>query len=94
MGRVVIFGARLRDSVDQDGCELDILVTKKRNKKAAMKFFKKLFGAQFQQPCGTMTDKLRRYKAALGDLNCEPPHISERYENNIAELPHQKTRHL
>ena len=30
-------------AVDQDGCELDILITKKRDKKSAVKFFKKLF---------------------------------------------------
>ena len=30
-------------AVDQDGDELDILVTKKRDKKAAIRFFRKLF---------------------------------------------------
>ena len=30
-------------AVDQDGNELDVLVTKQRDKKAAIKFFKKLF---------------------------------------------------
>jgi len=35
---------------------------------------------------------LRSYKAALRDLNCKTPHSTERYENNIAELSHQKTR--
>ena len=33
-------------AVDQDGDELDILVTKKRDKKAAMRFFRKLFRTQ------------------------------------------------
>jgi transposase-like protein len=36
----------LRDPVDKDGNELDILVTKESDKKAAMKFFKKLFIGQ------------------------------------------------
>ncbi len=36
-------------TVDQDGCELDILLTKTRDKKAAVKFFKKLFKDQSQQ---------------------------------------------
>jgi putative transposase len=51
-------------AVDQDGCELDILVTKKRDKKAAMKFFKKLFKSQPQQPRRIVTDKLRATKPA------------------------------
>jgi len=37
-------------AVDQDGCELDILLTKKRDKRSAVKFFKKLFKGQSQQP--------------------------------------------
>ena len=37
-------------AVDQDGCELDILLTKKRDKKSAIKFFRKLFKGQSLQP--------------------------------------------
>jgi len=37
---------RLRDPIDQDGDGLDILVQKRRNKKAAMKFFKKILEGQ------------------------------------------------
>ena len=48
-------------AVDQDGCELDILVTKRRNKHAAIKFFRKLFKGQVQQPRRIVTDKLRSY---------------------------------
>jgi len=79
-------------AVDQDGNELDILVTKKRDKKAALKFFKKLFKHQVQQPRRIVTDKLASYKAALRDLGCRTPHSTEQYQNNIAEISHQKTR--
>ena len=78
-------------AVDQDGCELDILLTKKRDKKAAVKFFKKLFKGQSQQPRKITTDKLASYKAALRDLDCNTPHITDQYQNNIAEISHQKT---
>ena len=57
-----------------------------------MKFFRKLFKGKSQQPRRIVTDKLRSYKAALRDLNCKTPHSTERYENNIAELSHQKTQ--
>jgi putative transposase len=79
-------------AVDQDGCELDILVTKRRDKEAAIKFFKKLFAGQPQSPRRIVTDKLRSYTAALRDLKCDVEHVSDRCKNNISELSHQKTR--
>jgi len=75
-------------AVDQDGCELDILLTKKRDKKSATKFFK----GQKQLPRKITTDKLASYKAALRDLGCKTPYITDQYQNNIAEMSHQKTR--
>ena len=53
--------------VDQDDYELDILLTKKRDKRSAVKFFKKLFNGQSQQPRKITTDKFASYKAALRD---------------------------
>ena len=79
-------------AVDQEGNELDVLVTNKRNKKSAIKFFKKLLKNQIQQPRKIVTDKLASYKAALHDLGSNTPHITEQYKNNIAEVSHQKTR--
>ncbi len=78
-------------AVDSDGCEIDILVTKRRDKKAAIKFFKKLLKTN-RSPQKITTDKLRSYKAALNDLGCKTPHNTEQYQNNIAEISHQKTR--
>jgi putative transposase len=51
-------------AVDQGGDELDILVQKRRNSKAAMKFFKKLLKGQQTAPLKIVTDKLRSYSAA------------------------------
>jgi len=79
-------------AVDQDGCELDILLTKKRDKKSAIKFFKKLFKGQKQQQRKITTDKLAGYKAALRDSGSNTPHITRQYQNAIAEISHQKTR--
>ncbi len=53
-------------AVDQDGDELAILVQKRRNRKAAMKFFKKLLKGQQAAPLKVVTDKLRSYSAARG----------------------------
>ena len=79
-------------AVDQDGDELDILVTKKRDKKAAMRFFRKLFRKQPNMPYRITTDKLRSYKAALNQLGVHIDHCTDQYANNISELSHQKTR--
>ena len=53
---------------------------------------KKLFKGQSQQPRKITTDKLASYKAALRDFGCNTPHITDQYQNNIAEISHQKTR--
>jgi transposase-like protein len=37
-------------AVDQDGCELDVFVSKRGNKKAALKLFRKLFKTQPRKP--------------------------------------------
>jgi len=51
-------------SVDQDGDELDILVQKLRDKKAAKKFLKKLLRGQQANTLNIVTDKLRSYPTA------------------------------
>ena len=52
-------------AVDQEGDEIDILVQRKRNKQAALRFFRKLFRKTGVRPHKIVTDKLRSYRAAL-----------------------------
>ena len=79
-------------AVDQDGEELDIIVQKRRNKRAAMKFFKRLLKYQQATPLKIITDKLRSYSAVKRDIMPSIEHSSEQYENNLSELSHQPTR--
>ena len=79
-------------AVDQDGDELDILVQKRRNKKAAMKFFKKLLKGQQTTPLKIVTDKLRSYSAAKREIMPSVDHSTQQYENNRCELSHQPGR--
>jgi len=79
-------------AVDQDGCERDILVTKKRDKRAGLKLFKKLFQGQVQPPRRIVTDKLRSYSAALRELSSNIPHETKQYGNDVAELSRQKNK--
>jgi transposase-like protein len=49
---------------DQDGDVINILVTKRRDRQAAKRFFRKALKHQGQVPWQLVTDKLRTYLAA------------------------------
>ncbi len=51
-------------AVDQDGDTIDILVQRRHNKKAAVRFFRRLIKGQGGEPCWLFTDKLRSYDTA------------------------------
>jgi putative transposase len=79
-------------AVDQDGHVLDILVTSRRDTKAAKRFFRKLLKGLRYVPRVVVTDKLRSYGAALRQLMPSVEHRQSRYLNNRAENSHQPTR--
>ena len=79
-------------AVDQDGDVLDILVTKRRNKQAAKRFFRKVLKGQSKAPWQLITDKLRSYPAAHREFFPSVEHRTGQYENNRAEVSHQHTR--
>ncbi len=71
-------------AVDQDGDCLDILVQKRRNKKAAKRFFRKLLKGQGTIPRLMITDKLKSYAAARREMMPSVVHSTEQYQNNRA----------
>ena len=79
-------------AVDQDGDVLDILVQRRRDKKAARKFFRKLLKGLRYVPRTIVTDKLRSYSAARADVMPSGEHIHQKCQNNRAENSHQPTR--
>ncbi len=79
-------------AVDQDGDTIDILVQRQRNKKAAVRFFRRLIKGQGREPRWLVTDKLRSYDAAHRTLMPTVPHLNHVYANNRAEVSHQPTR--
>ncbi len=79
-------------AVDQDGDVLDILVTRRRDKRAAKRFFRKVLKQQGRPPWQLVTDKLRSYSAAHREVFPSVTHRTGQYENNRAELSHQHTR--
>ncbi len=79
-------------AVDQDGDTIDILVQKRRNKRAAKRFFRKLLKGQCASPRRMVTAKLKSYWAAKREVMPSVPHCTDRYANNRAELSHEPTR--
>ena len=79
-------------AVDQDGDVLDILVQNRKNKQAALRFFKKLMKGQGRSARLIVSDKLPSYGAARKDLIPTSMHCDDRYANNRAEVSHEHTR--
>jgi putative transposase len=79
-------------AVDQNGVVIDILVQAKRDRWAALRFFRKLLQAAKRPPRVIITDKLRSYAAAKKLILPNVTHRQSRYLNNRAENSHQPTR--
>ena len=78
-------------AVDHEGTVIDCFVSKRRDKKAALKVLKKLI-SRHGQPQEIVTDKLPSYKAALKDINSAHLQNTQRYLNNQVENSHQSNQ--
>jgi putative transposase len=79
-------------AVDQHGNVLDILVTSRRDAKAATRFFRKLLKGLEYVPRVLVTDKLASYPVAHRQMMPGVEHRRSKYLNNRAENSHQPTR--
>ncbi|MDC1425615.1 IS6 family transposase [Gammaproteobacteria bacterium] len=79
-------------AVDQDGEVVDVFLQKRRDGKAAKRFFKRLLKNHKGEPRKIVTDKLRSYGVAHRELIPETIHDTSQYANNRAELSHEPTR--
>ena len=80
-------------AVDEDGDVIDILVQPRWNRRAAIRFFRKLLKTQGAIPRCLITDKLPSYQAACRTLIPSVLHCPAPYANNRVEVSHQPTRH-
>ena len=71
-------------AVDHEGEVLESVVTKRRNKRAALKILRKLM-RRYGQPEVLVTDRFASYKAALRDLGCDHLQSCGRWLNNRFE---------
>ncbi len=74
-------------AVDHEGEVLDAVVTKRRDKKAALKILKKLI-KRYGRVTSIVTDKLKSYKAAMRELGCQSKQETGSRLNNRAENSH------
>jgi putative transposase len=80
-------------AVDDEGEVLDVLVQKRRNKRAALRLLRKLLKRQGYVPDRFVTDGLLSYGAALKTIGCRSRHRPGRLrENNRAENSHLSVR--
>jgi len=79
-------------AVDQDGEVVDVFLQKRRDGKAAKRFFKPLLKKHRGEPRKIVTDKLRSYNVAHRELIPDTIHETTQYANNRAELSHEPTR--
>jgi transposase-like protein len=82
----------LRLAVDTEGEVLEMLVQKRRDRRAAPKLMRRLLRKQGFAPTAIVTDKLRSYGAALREIGMSDRHVTGDRLNNRAENSHQPTR--
>ena len=78
-------------AVDHEGEVLESFVTKKRDRKAALKFLRKTM-KRYGQPHEIVTDKLRSYSAAMKVIGNAARQETGRWLNNRAENSHLRFR--
>ncbi len=78
-------------AVDSDGYELDILLQKRRNKEAAIRFLSRLLYS-YPIPRVIVTDKLKSYRKPIKMMCRQTEHRSHKRLNNRIENAHQPTR--
>jgi transposase-like protein len=79
-------------AVDHEGEVLDMLVQRRRDKRAALRLMRKLLRKQGFAPKRLTTDKLASYGAAFRHLRLTCPHEQGLRKNNRAENSHQPVR--
>ncbi len=78
-------------SVDHEGEVLEVFATKRRDRKAALKFLKRTM-KRYGRPRSIVTDRLRSYRAAMKVVGVSDRQECGRSLNNRAENSHQPFR--
>ena len=75
-------------AVDHEGEVLEVFATKRRDRKAALKFLKRAM-KRYGRPRSIVTDRLWSYRAAMNVIGNAADQTGGRWLNNRAENSHQ-----
>jgi len=78
-------------AVDHEGEVLEVFATKRRDRKAALKFIKRTM-KHYGWPRSIVTDRLRSYRSAMNVIGNDADQECGRWLNNRAEDSHQPFR--
>jgi putative transposase len=78
-------------AVDHEGEVLEVFATKRRDRKAALRFLKKAM-KRYGRPKTIVTDRLGSYRSAMKSIGNESSQECRRWRNNRAENSHQPFR--
>ena len=78
-------------AVDHEGEVLEVFVTKRRDRRAALKFLKRTM-RRYGRPRSIVTDRLRSYRSAMKVIGNSVDQECGRWLNNRAENSHQPFR--
>jgi putative transposase len=78
-------------AVDHEGEALEDFVTKRRNRRAALRFVKRAM-KHYGRPWSIVTNRLRSYRAAMKDIGIVEHQECGRWLNNRGENSHQLFR--
>ena len=78
-------------AVDHEGEVLEVFVTKRRDRRAALQFLKRVM-RRYGQPKVIVTDRLRSYRAAMNVIGNGADQECGCWLNNRAEISHQPFR--
>ena len=77
--------------MDHEGEVLEIFVTKRRDRRAALKFLKRTM-KRYGRPLSIVTDRLRSYGSAMKVIGVADRQVCGQWLNNRAENSHQPFR--
>ncbi len=78
-------------AVDQEGEVLEVFVTKRRDRRAALKFLKRTM-KRYGRRRPIVTDRLRSYRSAMKEIGNSADQVCGRWLNDRAENSHQPFR--
>src|SRR3974390_31490 len=79
-------------AIDDEGEVLEVLLTSKRDKRAALRLMRKLLRKHGVSPTVIMTDRYRVYGAAFKDIGLQVDHVMDKRANNRIESSHVPIR--